>query len=198
VPDHVGVGEVDDDDVEGGVVDCLDNSISNTRSGHLRREVVSCHLLRGDEDAVFAGEGLLDASVEEVGDVSVLLCLGDAEIAEVGIGHDVGEEVFHRLRWNDDGQVDELVVPRHADVVDVLRSEGAGNLGLELGCLGEVVAIVGGEAAGNVAVAGEDAGDLTDTKITRIATAGVGVPSRVWPNTNQRKVGIRAKHETVL
>jgi hypothetical protein len=30
-------------------------------------------LARRFEDAVFAGEGLLDASVEEVGDVSVLL-----------------------------------------------------------------------------------------------------------------------------
>lgn len=95
VADHVGVGEVDDDDVEGGVVDGLDDGVGDAGGGHLGCEVVGGDFLRGDEDAVFAGEGFLDASVEEVGDVGVLLGFGDAEVAEAGIGHDVGEQIIH-------------------------------------------------------------------------------------------------------
>ena len=83
VADHVSVGEVDDDDVEGGVVDGFDDGVGDAGGGHLGGQVVGGDLLRGDERAVFAGEGLLDATVEEVGDVGVLLGFGDAEVAEV-------------------------------------------------------------------------------------------------------------------
>ena len=85
VADHVGVGEVDDDDVEGGVADGFDDGVGDAGGGHLGGEVVGGDLLRGDEGAVFAGEGFLDAAVEEVGDVGVLLGLGYAEVAEVGL-----------------------------------------------------------------------------------------------------------------
>ncbi len=90
-------------------------------SGHLRSEIIRCHLLRRNENAVLAGKWLLDASVEEVGDVGVLLGLGDAKVAQVGIGHDVREEIVHRLRRNNhrDGEV--LVVLRHAHVVNVRK-----------------------------------------------------------------------------
>ena len=52
------------------------------RGAHLRREVVGRDLaVRRHEDAVLAGERLLDAAVEEVGDVGVLLRLGHVELA---------------------------------------------------------------------------------------------------------------------
>ena len=162
VTDHVGVGEVDDDDIEGGVVDGLDDGVGDAGRGHLGREVVGSDLLGRNEDAVFAGERLFDASVEEVGNVRVLLGLGDAEVAQTSVGHDVGEEVFHRLGWDDDGKVEVFVVLRHADVVDVFGRLIARNLVLQFGCFGQFVSVVGGDAAGDVAVAGEDAGDLTD------------------------------------
>ena len=72
VADHVGVGEVDDDDVEGGVGEGLDDGVGDAGGGHLGGEIVGGDLLRGDELAVFAGEGFFDAAVEEVGDVGVL------------------------------------------------------------------------------------------------------------------------------
>jgi hypothetical protein len=40
VADHVGVGEVDDDDVEGCVVDGFDDGVGDAGGGHLRSEVV--------------------------------------------------------------------------------------------------------------------------------------------------------------
>ena len=77
-------------------------------------------------------------------------------------GHEVGEEVVHRLGRDDDGELEVLVVLGHADVVEVVGGVGAGDLGFELGGFGEVVAAGGGEAAGEAGVAGEDAGDLAD------------------------------------
>ena len=65
--------------------DGFDDGVGDAGGGHLGGEVVGGDLLRGDEGAVFAGEWLLDAAVEEVGDVGVLLGLGDAEVAEVGL-----------------------------------------------------------------------------------------------------------------
>ena len=48
---------------------------------HLRRQVVGRHLpIGGHEDAVLAGERQLDTAVEEVGDVGVLLGLGNVEL----------------------------------------------------------------------------------------------------------------------
>jgi hypothetical protein len=83
--------------------------------------------LRGDERAVFAGEGLLDAAVEEVGDVSVLLGFGHAEVAEVRLRHQVGEEVVHRLCGDDDGEFEVFVVLGHADVVEAGGDDAQGN-----------------------------------------------------------------------
>ena len=162
VADHVGVGEVDDDDVEGGVVDGFDDGVGDAGGGHLWREVVGGYLLGGDEDAVFAGEGFLDAAVEEVGDVGILLGLCDAEVAEVGLGHDVGEDVVHALCWDDDGELEVLVVLGHADVVEVAGNDVEGDLGVEFDGFGEVVSLAADGVVGEAGVAGEDAGDLTD------------------------------------
>ncbi len=162
VTDHVGVGEVDDDDVEGGVADGLDDGVGDAGGGHLGGEVVGGDLLRGDEGAVLAGKGLLDAAVEEVGDVGVLLGLGDAEVAKVGLGHEVGEEVVHGLRGDDDGEFVLLVVLGHTDVVEVFGGLAAGDLGFKFGRIRQVQCVAGGESDGDVGSAGEDAGDLAD------------------------------------
>ncbi len=144
-----------------------DDGVGDAGGGHFGGEVVGGDLLGGDEGAVFAGEGLLDAAVEEVGDVGVFLGLGDAEVAEVGLGHEVGEEVVHGLGGDDDGEPVFLVVLGHAEVVEVAGAGGTGYFGLELGGVGEVVGVADGEAGlvsgtADVGVAGEDAGDLAD------------------------------------
>ena len=88
-------------------------------AGHFGGEVVGGDLLGGDDLAVFAREGLFDASVEEIGDVGELLGFGYAEVAEIRDCHDVGEQVVHGLGGDDDGELVGLVVLRHADVVDL-------------------------------------------------------------------------------
>ena len=180
--DHVGVGEVDDDDVEGGVVDGPDDGVGDAGGGHLGGEIVGGDLLRGDEGAVFAGEGLLDAAVEEVGDVGVLLGLGDAEVAEVRLRHEVGQEVVHAFGRDDDREGEILVVLGHADVVEVRGGFSARDFGVELGGFGEVLAAVSGESG----VAGEDAGDLAHA-IGAVVEVDADVAGRGW----DRRGGLR-------
>ncbi len=158
VADHVGVGEVDDDDVEGGVGEGLDDDVGDALGGHLRGEVVGGDFLGLDELALFAGEGLFDAAVEKVGDVGVLFGLGDAEVAEVVDSHDVGEEVVHALGRDYHGELELGVVLGHGGEEKVFGDGDGGDFEVELGGFGEAAALVGGEAA----VAGEDAGDLSD------------------------------------
>ena len=106
--------------------------------------------------AVFAGEWLLDAAVEEVGDVGVLLGLGDAQVAHVEVGHDVGQDVAERLGRRNDRQGEVLVVLRHADVGQVFGNAIARDDGVEFVGAFEFAAILRGE----VAVAGQAAGNL--------------------------------------
>jgi len=162
VADHVGVGEVDDDDVEGGVAEGFDDGVGDAGSGHLGGEVVGGDLLRGDEGAVFAGEWLFDPAVEEVGDVGVLFGFGDAEVAKVGLRHEVGEEVVHRLGGDDDGEFEVFVVLGHADVVDVGGDGVEWDLCVEFCGFGELVALAADGVGGEAGAAGEDAGDLAD------------------------------------
>lgn len=163
VADHVGVGEVDDDDVEGGVVYRFDDGVGDAGGGHLRGEVIGRDLLRGDEGAIFAGEGFLDAAVEEISDVGVFFGFGDAKVAEVGLGHEVGEEVIHRLGGDDDGEGEVLVVLGHADVVKVFGELVEGDGLVEFDGCGEVVALGAYGVFGKAGGAGEDARDLADT-----------------------------------
>ena len=127
VADHVGVGEVGDDEIEGGVVDGLDDGVADGLGLHLRREIVGGDFERRNQRAIFAGEGRFDAAVEEVSDVRKLLSLSHAQVAQLVRGENVGEDVVHRLGQNDERQLVELVVLRHADVVQVLGNLGAGN-----------------------------------------------------------------------
>ena len=123
---------------------------------HLRLQIIGGHLGRGRQNALFAAEGLLDAAVEEEGDVGELLRLGGAQIAQIGGGEHIAQNVLHRLRRADDGQLELLVVLGHAGVVQVLGQLGARNRLVErLPCI-QVAAALGVQAA----LAGEDAGHL--------------------------------------
>ncbi len=101
VAHHVGVGEVGDHQVECGVVDGFHDGVADAFGLHLGREIVGRHLERGNQRAVFAGERLLDAAVEEVRDVRKLFRLGDAQVAEIVRRKNVRQNVVHRFRQND-------------------------------------------------------------------------------------------------
>ena len=126
---------------------------------HLRLQVVGGDLGRLHQFTLFAGKRLLDAAVEEIGDVGILLRFGDAEIAHVEVRHYVGEDVGQRLRRQDDRQGELLVVLRHADVGQVFGNAVARDRHIEIVGGFEFTAVLLGEAA----VAGESAGDLPGT-----------------------------------
>jgi hypothetical protein len=104
VADHVGVGEVGDDQVEGGVVDGFDDGVADAFGGHFRGQIVGRDFLRLDEGSIFAGEGSFDAAVEEVSDVRVLFRLGYAQVAQLRVAENVGQDVIHGLGQDDQRQ----------------------------------------------------------------------------------------------
>src|SRR2546426_8769382 len=76
---HVPVGVIAEDEVVLLRLDRLAEHVGDAGSAHLRHQVVGRDLLGGDEDALFAGVRGLDAAIEEVRDVGVLLGLGGAD-----------------------------------------------------------------------------------------------------------------------
>ena len=83
VPDHVGVGEVDDPEAQAGPrARRATNASAACARAHLRLVVVGGHVARrGHQLAALAGLRRLLAAVEEVRDVRVLLGLGDVQLA---------------------------------------------------------------------------------------------------------------------
>ena len=117
VAHHVGVGVVDDDEVEAAAPDCLDHAVGHRRCRHLGLQVIGRDLGRGDEHAFLARHLALLAAVEEERHVGVLLGLGDAELAQPCVGDERAEAVRHLLRGEHrPGQaVQALGIAAHAD-----------------------------------------------------------------------------------
>ena len=72
------------------------------------------------------------STVEEVCHVGVLFSLGNAELAESGIGHHLAERMLDHLRWKRDRNAERAVVFRHAHVVHVHRGL-SGTFGRSMG-----------------------------------------------------------------
>ena len=81
VPDHVAVGEVQDDQIINVLVDLLQQRIRDQIRAHLRLQVIGRHLRGGDQDAVFSRIGRFHTTVEEEGDVRIFLRFGDAQLS---------------------------------------------------------------------------------------------------------------------
>ena len=79
-----------------------DEVVGDPRRAHLRHQIVGGDLLRRDEDAILALVGLLAPAVEEVGDVRVLLGLGQPQVGAAVRGEHVREVVAEGLRREDD------------------------------------------------------------------------------------------------
>ena len=67
MPHHVAVGEVQADEIVFLRIERLDQLVLHLVGAHLGLKVVGRHLGRSDQNAVFAGEFLLAAAVEEEG-----------------------------------------------------------------------------------------------------------------------------------
>src|SRR5208283_4697610 len=170
MPNHIGVGEVYDDDVERSLFSRFHDRIGDASGAHLRLQIVRRNLLRRYEYALFPGEWLLYAAVEKICDVSVFLGLGHTQVAHLLIAHYVGEDVSHRFRGNHDQQAEIFVVLRHADVMEISWNAVAGNGGIEISGAGKV----GAARRIQAAIARQRARDLADAVSAKIeADAGV-------------------------
>ena len=124
--DHIAVCEVQDDHVVLAALDALDALVSDLGGAHLRLEVVGGHLRAGDDTAVLALVGSLNTAVEEEGDMSVLLGLGDAQLGLAVLGQVLAQDVLQLNRRISDLAVGHGgIILGHADVVDLLAAAAA-------------------------------------------------------------------------
>ena len=128
VANHVGRSKVVHDEGKLLLTETLDDLVSNTIGAHLRSLVVSGDaLVRGNEIlglvADLEREDLLNTTVEEEGDVSILLGLSNVDLLDTLLAEPLGENVAHvlGLEGNLEGIV-ELVLG-HGDKLDVGEGE---------------------------------------------------------------------------
>ncbi len=151
VADHVGVGEVDEDEVVLAALDGRHHLVRDAQRAHLGLEIVGGDVARGgDELAVLALEGLLPPAAEEVGHVRVLLGLGAAELAEPRAREELAEGVRDHLLGEGDGEPEGGVVVGHGGVRALVEgAEVVAPLSQQRGDLGRQVAP--GEHGGELA-----------------------------------------------
>jgi len=82
VPDHVAVGEVDQDKAIDIFLDRVDDGVCNLIGTHGRFLIVGGDLRRRDQDLGFADVGIEAATVEKIGHVWVLLGFGAMELTQ--------------------------------------------------------------------------------------------------------------------
>ena len=99
---HVAVGKVDDDEVVLVLTYGSHELVLHLIGTHLGLEVVGCHLRRSHEYAVFAFVRLLAPTVEEEGDVCILLCLCCVQLLHALHGDVLSEGVLHVLLGEED------------------------------------------------------------------------------------------------
>ena len=117
VPDHVGIGVVQHDQVVSAGVDGRDRLVGQFGRRHLGLQVVGRDLRRRHHDAILAGIGFLLAAVEEIGDVRIFLGLGHAQLRAPGGADHRAEHVRQIVGREDRLQegVQMLAVLGHAD-----------------------------------------------------------------------------------
>src|SRR6266481_51957 len=148
VADHVGVGVIHDDCVEFAFFDGFHDRVGNSFGGHFGLQVVRCHFWRGHEDALFAGERLFDAAVEEISDVRVFFSFGAAEIFVLQLLEDLCEDLLEFFGGYDALEPRPVfVVLGHADEEKIFRTFGVGEF-VEVGGfegVGDLAGAVGAE-----------------------------------------------------
>jgi hypothetical protein len=143
VADHIRRSKVVHDEVEVVLAKTLRHLGTDSSSAHLRVKVVGGNPGRRDHVAHFAGEILLDTTVEEESDMGVLLSLSNVALLEVLLAEPLSKNVTHVLRGESNIEGVVGLVLGHGGKGDVLR-------------VGEV------GARGTVIVA-QQLGDFTDT-----------------------------------
>ena len=136
MPDHVGVGVVEHDQVVLAGADRRDGLCGQFGRRHFGLQVIGRDLGRRHHDAVLAVVRLLAAAVEKIRHVRILLGLRHAELRAAGGGNHLAEDVRKGLRRQDGShQLVEFVgVLRHADragETNDARTREAGEIRIE-------------------------------------------------------------------
>lgn len=120
VTNHVGGSKVVHDKLEVALAKALGHLVTHGGSAHLGLEVIGGNLGRRDHVADLAGELLLNTTVEEESNVSVLLSLSNVALLNILLAQPLGQHVTHVLgrEGNREGVVG--LVPGHGGDVDVL------------------------------------------------------------------------------
>src|SRR2546423_9970651 len=104
VADHVGVREVDDEDIGLALFNATQDFVCDFEGGHLRHQIVGRDLRRRHEQTALGRKFFFGAAVEEVRDVRVLLRLCESVVSAADGGGDFGEKVFGSCVAAGDGQ----------------------------------------------------------------------------------------------
>ena len=207
VAHHVRVGEIHDHHVKRTLVHRFDHRVLDPSGAHFGLQVIGGHLGRGHQDAVFSRVGLLNAAVEEVSHVGVLLRFRHAQVPEVQIGHYTSQDVPEFLGREDVRQSEGPVVPRHGNEVELFREIAARelvepDLGERSGCLARAVGaeivehhgIARADLSRGLAslVSDDDGQDefIRDALVVRILDRGDGVARLASLAVDHRVVGL--------
>lgn len=120
VAHHVRRRKVIHDKLVLALSNALGDLLTHLGGAHLRVQVVSRHLGGRDHVAIFARELLLNAAVEEEGNVGVLLRLSDVALLQALLAEPFRQHVTHVLRGEGNREGVVGLVLGHGGDVDIL------------------------------------------------------------------------------
>lgn len=129
VANHVRRGEIVHDKVELVLAQALGHLTTNLGSAHLRVQIVGGDPRRGNHITDLTRELLFNTTVEEEGNVGVLLGLGDMALLEVLLAQPLSQDITHVLGSKCDGEGVIGLVLRHGGERDVLGVDDVGKRG---------------------------------------------------------------------
>lgn len=119
VPDHIGVGEVDEEEIC-SFLDYLDCFVGDFTGAHLGGLVVGENIFTTfDEDMFLARVGMFLTAVQEVGGVGIFFGLGDMGLGESGLGDFLGEGGLEDVRRECDQGAEIGIVFSEGDETDI-------------------------------------------------------------------------------
>ena len=94
MPDHIAVGEVEDDDIIVAAFNPFHAGSSYFVGGHIRLHVIGSHLRRWDEHTILSGEHSFHAAIEEEGHMGILFRLCNAQLGQPQLGDVLPKDIF--------------------------------------------------------------------------------------------------------
>ena len=123
VTHHVTIGEIHNDEIVLLGIDGTNELVLHFISRHLRLQVVSCHLWRGNQDTVFPIERLFTTPIKEECNVSIFLRLCSVKLLFTQLRKIFAEGILHVLLGEENIDTRERsIVRRHAIIFQCRNS----------------------------------------------------------------------------